>query len=122
MNRTIVLMRGRNTANIEADARAAGIIRNGDQVMVICRAGDALAQEGDYTPQQEWLLQTKDEVIIIANGGTSAQIVPVIANIASSARQEDGDATAAWESNRTWRWKAIDLQRDGETFLAGDEF
>lgn len=74
--------RGRNTTGIMEDARKAGVLTDNDQVVVICRYGDSLAEPGD----QIHLGMPIDNhlVVLVANGGTTEQQVPTVLRVARS--------------------------------------
>ena len=108
------MFRGRNTAGIEADARVAGIIGADDEIVVVARQGDALAQPGDVT-QLDDLVGQADLVVVICNGGTSAQLVPIIMALVQTAEWEGYDHALKWY------WAAYDVQMDGVTLLGGNE-
>lgn len=91
----VIFFRGRNTKGIIEDARAAGI---DGEFIVVCRDGDALAEPGDI-PVSDF--EPGDDIIIVANGGTTAQAAPVIAKAAYLAGQ--GEA---------WVW-VVEVDRDG---------
>lgn len=93
----VIFFRGRNTAGIIEDARAAGI---DGEFVIVCRDGDALAEPGDI-PVSEFKIEPSDDIIVVANGGTTAQAAPVIAKAAYLAGQ--GEA---------WVW-VIEVDRDG---------
>jgi hypothetical protein len=64
-----------------------------------------------------------DEIVIVANGGTTAQLVPLIVRLAKAASVEDTENSIRYNTRgsaeeRRWSWKAIDLQMDGVTVLA----
>lgn len=125
----VIFFRGRNTDGIIADAKAFGIVGDGDKCYVICREGDALAQPGDMTPDQfrnDLFIHDDDNFIIIANGGTTKQLVPVVVRFAGfSAVQDEQDAQAFYEGlrndHRGWTWKVLDVQRDGVEQIGGDK-
>ena len=96
---TVVLFRGRSTSAILADARRLGVVADGDAVAVVCRDGDPLAEEGDVTVPP--MPKHDDQLIVVANGGTTAQAAPYLFALGGAAG----------------RVKVIDLQRDGVTVL-----
>ena len=96
---TIVLFRGRNTPAILGDARRLGVVADDDEIMVVCRDGDSLAEEGDVTVPP--MPKPDDQLIVVANGGTTAQAAPYLFRL--------GGATGCV--------KVVDLQRDGVTVL-----
>lgn len=112
----VILFRGRNTEGVFQDACKAGLVPDGAEIITIAHENDALAQPSDVTVDKcLWDIRTGNTVVI-ANGGTTAQLVPVIAFFA---RHEGSDD--AW-TEREWTWSAWDVQRDGVTQLAGDPF
>lgn len=119
-----IFFRGRNTAAIVNDARLAGIVPDEATITIVARQDDALAEPGDVTDVPNW--HAGDDVRIVANGGTSAQLVPVIVCLAQAAERADAEADeylaerSARRPPRTWRWSVFDVQRDGVTKLAGD--
>jgi len=103
MMAVILLFRGRNTDGIRADAVARGLIdEERDQVVVVCRDDDRMAQPGDITVTQAARHHTSGEVTLIANGGTTAQLVPLL--------------LAAMENAQ--RVVVHDVQPDGATSMA----
>ena len=126
--RKVIVFRGRNTANVIHDARNADIIRDGDEVVIVCRKGDALAEPGDVTtpPTPHWGVGFDyDPVthIVVCNGGTTAQVVPYVYGLG----RLRGDQAAAMDEvhgdhygKGTTPVVLLDVQRDGITILAGD--
>lgn len=96
---TVVLFRGRNTSGILADARRLGVVADSDEVVVVCREGDALAEEGDVTTPP--MPKADDQLTVIANGGTTAQAAPYLFALGATSGSV----------------KVIDLQRDGAAVL-----
>ena len=116
---TVIFFRGRNTGNIIADAKAFGVLTETDDVVIVARKGDALAEEGDVT---EVLPQTAGELTIVANGGTTAQLAPYLFNLGFAAggdvaRRYDERIYDAYDPNPRLHLKVLDLQRDGVTVL-----
>lgn len=111
---TVVLFRGRNTDGVLQDAISSGLVPKGARVVIVVRDNDALAQPGDMVVGDVICDLRNGDTRVIANGGTTAQLVPIIAFLAAHAGADDVD------SKRTWRWSAWDIQRDGVTQLAGD--
>jgi hypothetical protein len=75
--KTLIAFRGNNTDNILQDAYPT--IGDVDRIIIVARDGDRLAQPGDLNPLatlQE--IHKSDEVALIANGGTTAQIMPLL--------------------------------------------
>lgn len=93
-----IVFRGRNTDNIIADAKREGIITDDHQIVIVCRQDDTLAQDGDVTS----LDSIPDDTTIIANGGTTAQLVPILLDVTQFAH----------------RYRIVDVQRDGIVILA----
>lgn len=107
METTRIFFRGRNTAAIIADA--AERLGPADVTIIVAREGDALAQPGDVEGvEPPWVA---GEWQIICNGGTTAQLVPLLASIIR--------AYHADHTENTWWWTAYDVQPDGCTALAG---
>ena len=73
----IIVFRGRNTAAIRSDALAAGLR---GQTIVVCRDGDDMAEAGDV-PVSQIVIDGLDDVIIVANGGTTAQLLGALAAV-----------------------------------------
>lgn len=79
----VIFFRGRNTAAIMKDALYAGIEGN---FVVVCRDGDSIAEPGDIPVSDfESADDIGDDIIIVGNGGTTAQAAPVIARAAFAA-------------------------------------
>jgi len=64
---------------------------------------------------------------IVANGGTTAQLVPIITRLAeetgrNSVASDDWTVSNAKlrAERRGWRWEVWDVQRNGVTQLVGD--
>jgi hypothetical protein len=94
----VIFFRGRNPAGIIEDARNEGILQDGDKVVIVCRENDNLAQPGDVTSVE---LPKVEPVTLVANGGTTAQVVPLIVNIVKNCSHA----------------MIADLQRDGLKIL-----
>jgi len=99
---------GRSVSGILADARKHVSIDD-HEILVVVRDGDAIPPpEGlkslGVEEAKSFLgkLNDRDEVVLVANGGTSAQLVPVLANLV-------GEYVGTF--------KVLDLQRDGMTVL-----
>lgn len=103
---TLVVFRGRNTAAIAADANR--YLSDINHTITICRDGDALKEEGDITVA-EFIRRVEKigSMLVVANGGTTAQCVPVVAHLAA----------AAAKSQRNWSAQVVDLQRDAVSVL-----
>lgn len=129
---TVILFRGRNTEGILRDAQTQGLVPDGSEVVVICRKADPLAQPGDvsaYRAPNGGPDDDSQEFLIIGNGGTTGQVVPLIADFAAAAQRWDDEADdylrdsraeSARFASRQWRWAVWDVQPEGSTFLAGD--
>lgn len=120
----LVVFRGRNTAAIVQDAISAGLVPTDHQLVVVCRLGDAMAEPGDISPGQ---FQIGDgEIVVVANGGTSAQLVPLVVALAQCALGMDLRSDDLTQDRlqrgpaRGFSWRVYDVQRDGCTWLAGD--
>lgn len=78
MTKKILFFRGRNTAGIVNDATGAGLCE-GRTPVIVCREGDALAEPGDLTTGEiVRALFDSDDIIVVCNGGTTRQQVPVV--------------------------------------------
>lgn len=123
MMRTI-FFRGRNTAAIIEDARR--YLGDLGEITVVCRDGDQLYEVGDIAISDLSLIVSDGEdLAVVANGGTTAQLVPVVASLTRNAASADALA-GSWDSQgripeRSWKYHILDLQRDGAVFMAGDE-
>lgn len=92
-----ILFLGRSTAGILADA----IDEFGEQeVLVVSRDGDSLEPPAGLrtVPVSQFQPEEGEQYLLIANGGTSAQLLPVVKRLV-----EAGSSFEAW-----------DLQRDGK--------
>jgi len=118
----VVFFRGRNTAAIVDDSRRAGLVPEDAHIVIVARRDDALREEGDVT-ECNW--GQADHVRVIANGGTTAQAIPLIVALAESAAFKDGEYEGHYKqhllSPRNWTWDAWDVQRDGARRLAGQD-
>jgi len=120
MCQLVVFFRGRNTAAIMNDAHEAEILDPGDRVVVVARKGDELAQPGDVFPgwdgQYGVPLTGYVKVVVIANGGTTAQQVPLIFRLGELEGISGAEARRDWELDRADATfiplEVIDLQRD----------
>lgn len=101
--KTIVFFRGNRTADIIHDATGHGLAV-GREVVVVRRNSDhVLAADTDITVRE---FDAYDhDVIVVANGGTTAQLVPVLAGVIRDAS----------------RFLVYDVQRDGIALLAASE-
>lgn len=133
-NQKLIVFRGRNTENIVNDALEAGVVREDAEIVVVAREGDQLAQPGDVTPSTLSLLDSREDdhdvtIVVIANGGTSVQLVPILIRLAKESQRWDDEAdewlrSSSSESARSmarqWRWHVYDVQRDGIQQIGGD--
>lgn len=96
-----LFLNGRSTAGIVADARKA--FGEDIEILVVARDGDALAApEGlSTTPVSRFEPIEGTSYTLVANGGTSAQLVPVLLRLERSTSQ----------------YRVVDLQRDGVIVL-----
>jgi hypothetical protein len=119
MSQLVVFFRGRNTASIMSDANGAEILDPGDRVVVVAREGDELAAPGDVVPAWDGgygiPLTGYVKVVVIANGGTTAQQVPLIFRLGELEGIAASEARRDWELDRepapSIRVEVIDLQR-----------
>ena len=93
----IISFLGRNSEGILADARREF---GNQQVLLVARDGDQLAPPPGMScvPVSAFKPEASEEYILIANGGTSAQLLPVVKRLV-----ESGVKFQAW-----------DLQREGK--------
>ena len=75
MKRTVIFFRGRNTKSIIQDAERLGVVTQKDKIIVVCRKNDDLAEPGD----EIGVHHIDGNVVVVCNGGTTQQQVPVIA-------------------------------------------
>jgi hypothetical protein len=112
--RTIIFFRGRNTDAIIADATASGIVQAGDAVCIICRKDDKMAEAGDIESLPP--LPESAHVVVVANGGTTAQLVPIIARLVAmtfSLGSCQGESYPA----AVGKLRIVDVQPDGVMVL-----
>jgi len=118
----VVFFRGRNTDKIIKDARDAGLVPDGANTVVMCLPNDKLAQPGDVT-DVTW--HDTGHRRIIANGGTTRQLVPILVGLAESAISADYDYELCTEygacgGSRSWTWDVWDVQQDKTECLSGN--
>lgn len=104
MKNVVILMRGNNTDAIRADLFAARPELATAEVRVLAREGDRLAQPEDRTVE-DVLEDTRDQhVVLVGNGGTTAQLVPLLLTL---------------ERRTGQLYEVLDCQRDGVRRLGG---
>lgn len=119
----VILFRGRNTTRILEDARAAGVLAPDARVEIICRETDDLAQPGDISVSRFHAGNCGDDTVVIANGGTTAQSIRVVATLVAafeerywrSAEELVERRSALRMPETTGNLRIIDLQADGLT-------
>ena len=129
----LIAIRGRNTAAILADAERHGI--TGRRILILCRENDQLAEEGDVTVLPD-CIPFDDDVVVIANGGTTPQLVLVMRWVEQISRLSRLETVAdmSHTSDHDWTRSAcegcardpemlhvdlriVDVQRDGLVWL-----
>ena len=111
----IVAFRGRRTAAILHDAHRAGLYDDDDEIVVVCRRDDRLREPADVEAHDLDTWSECDDMVIIANGGTTAQLVPVlIATVREHALYHTSRYT---QDLPTWRLRVVDVQPDAVVSL-----
>lgn len=108
MKSKVIFFRGRNTAGIIADAIRLGVVPDGAEIHIICRTNDPLSEPGDVTTPPEHpnpFPPGGPGFIVVANGGTTAQLVPTVAKYVFGVPAH--------------KVRIVDVQRDGVTDLWG---
>lgn len=84
---TLIFMRGTRTAQIIEQAAAENVyVKTTDNIIIVCRDNDNLAQKGDISVSQFGTLPKNDSsYIVVANGGTTAQAATVITTMMETA-------------------------------------
>lgn len=104
MCQLVIFFRSRDTSSVMNDAHEAEILDPGDRVVVVAHKNNELAKSGDvargwdggyYVP-----LTGYTKVIIITNGGSTAQLVPMMFRLGELAEINKTEAAQAWEKNR----------------------
>lgn len=101
----VVMFLGRSLEGIYGDARDAGLVQD-TELVVVARDGDQLQPPAEIADRvvsvSAFTVIPGAEYVLISNGGTSAQLVPVLIKLVHA-----GVAL-----------KVFDLQRDGAVRLA----
>ena len=114
----IIFFRGRNTAAIMNDARKAGLIPDDAKVVIICRDDDRLAEPGDIQAgrmkSREQCFMPGDDWTIVANGGTSAQLAPLLADACFTAGQMADKNRQTVDENEFYKFRLriVDVQKE----------
>lgn len=119
----VVVFRGRSTDRILADARLAGLITKHTIVTIVCLDSDRLSKQGDVQVSTYQPYVRSKNLTLIVNGGTSAQLAPVLLH-ASRAVQADyyeSRGYMEWHSEHPGNYsdpegitlRVVDLQPDG---------
>ena len=77
-----IIFRGRNTEGIAQDAEGAGALHG--YTVIVSRKNDPLAQEFDRTVEGMLSMLENNPntwVVLFANGGTTAQLVPILVHL-----------------------------------------
>lgn len=128
MCQLVVFFRGRNTSSIMNDAHNAGILDPGDRVVVVARKGDELAEPGDVFPGWDGgygvPLTGYAKIIVVANGGTTAQQAPLLFRLGQLEGFAASEARRDWELDRepapSIRVEVIDLQRGASPVILAE--
>ena len=119
MSQLVLFFRGRYTAKIMSDAHEAGVLDPGDRVVIATCADDDLAEPGDVFPGWDGgygvPLTGYAKLVVVANGGTTAQLVPMLFRVGELEGIAASEARRDWELDRepapSTRMEVIDLQR-----------
>lgn len=118
----VILFRGRRTAQIASELEAL-LTYPPERVVVVASKGDRMREDSDVLPGAT----PYGDVLIIANGGTTAPMAAVVARLAYRAGvssgladeyNRDARSTEDRESPEVQIW---DLQRDGADLLWAEE-
>ena len=103
-----------------ADARQHGLLRADDTIVIIAKNNDQLAEPGDVTRLPTTV---GDEVYVVGKGGTTAQSLPIVAQLASMTWESDEAPASSRESaiydSADKHVGIYDMQRDGVIHLWG---
>lgn len=95
-----IFFRGRNTNNIINDAKLQFASKQFSAI-IICRENDRLAEAGDITPKK-FSPSIGKKYGVIANGGTTSQLVPVLKKLVESGVEFEVYDLQPDEMERLW--------------------
>ena len=77
----VIFFRGRNTEAIKNDCFSKYLNKDNSEIVIICRDNDNLREQGDLTVSE--FLEKPDvfQEILVANGGTTAQQIPICCHL-----------------------------------------
>lgn len=115
-----VFIRGRNTAGIiEGACRARQI----DDYIIVCRENDRLREDGDILVKEaiDKAMNHAGGVVVVANGGTTAQVVPLVGiayrrpGVEVVDAQRDGVHDFHFFPTQSWDWLILKMSSNSPT-------